>query len=103
MEITKQYLTNIHTLLDTLMETQSDAIDRAVAAVADTLAQDGMVYAFGTGHSHMLAEELFYRAGGLVKVYPILDEPLMLHSNVDGGDASNHRLITQYRREIPML
>ena len=38
MEITKQYLTNIHTLLDTLMETQSDAIDRAVAAVADTLA-----------------------------------------------------------------
>lgn len=81
MEITKQYLTNIHTLLDTLMETQSDAIDRAVAAVADTLAQDGMVYAFGTGHSHMLAEELFYRAGGLVKVYPILDEPLMLHSN----------------------
>ena len=24
-------------------------------------------------------------------------------SNVDGGDASNHRLITQYRREIPML
>lgn len=81
MEITKQDLANIHTLLDTLMETQSDAIDRAVAAVADTLAQDGMVYAFGTGHSHMLAEELFYRAGGLVKVYPILDEPLMLHSN----------------------
>ena len=36
MEISKQYLTNIHTLLDTLMETQSDAIDRAVAAVADT-------------------------------------------------------------------
>ena len=29
----------------------------------------------------MLAEELFYRAGGLVKVYPILDEPLMLHKN----------------------
>ena len=29
----------------------------------------------------MLAEELFYRAGGLVKVYPLLDEPLMLHIN----------------------
>ena len=55
MEISKQYLTNIHTLLDTLMATQSDAIDRAVAAVADTLEQGGMVYAFGTGHSHMPA------------------------------------------------
>jgi len=27
----------------------------------------------------LLAEEIFYRAGGLVKVYPIQDEPLMLH------------------------
>lgn len=81
MEMTKQYLTNIHTLLDRVLETQSDSINRAVAAVANTLEQGGMVYAFGTGHSHLLAEELFYRAGGLVKVYPILDEPLMLHRN----------------------
>lgn len=81
MEKTKKYLRNIHTLLDAVMETQSEAIDRAVAAAANTLEQGGMIYAFGTGHSHMLAEELFYRAGGLVKVYPILDEPLMLHRN----------------------
>lgn len=81
MEITKQYFANIHTLLDTLLETQSDSIDQAVNAVSNTLQQGGMIYAFGTGHSHMLAEELFYRAGGLVKVYPILDEPLMLHKN----------------------
>lgn len=79
MDVTREYFANIHSLLDTVLDTQSDAIDRAVAAVADTLEQGGMVYAFGTGHSHMLAEELFYRAGGLVRVYPILDEPLMLH------------------------
>lgn len=79
MEMTKQYFNNIHTLLDTLLDSQSNAIDQAVSAVCDTLKKGGMIYAFGTGHSHMLAEELFYRAGGLVKVYPILDEPLMLH------------------------
>ena len=81
METTRRYINNIHTLLDTVLDTQSDAIHQAVTAVADTLSQGGMVYAFGTGHSHMLAEELFYRAGGLVKVYPILDEALMLHNN----------------------
>ena len=81
MDMTKQYFDNIHALLDAVLDTQSDAIQRAVTAVADTLAQGGMVYAFGTGHSHMLAEELFYRAGGLVKVYPILDEGLMLHGS----------------------
>ena len=81
MEITKRYIHNIHSLLDAVLDSQSGAIDRAVAAVTDTLSRGGMVYAFGTGHSHMLAEELFYRAGGLVKVYPILDEALMLHNN----------------------
>ena len=81
MEIIKRYFDNIHALLEMVIDTQSDAIDRAVTAAADTLEQGGMIYAFGTGHSHMLAEELFYRAGGLVKVYPILDEPLMLHAN----------------------
>lgn len=52
MEITKQYFANIHTLLDTLLEAQSDSIDQAVNAVSNTLQQGGMIYAFGTGHSH---------------------------------------------------
>ena len=33
----------------------------------------------GTGHSHILAEELFYRAGGLAAINPILVDRLMLH------------------------
>ena len=28
----------------------------------------------------MMAEELFYRAGGLARVYPILEDALMLHN-----------------------
>ena len=81
MDMIKQYFDNIHTLLGTVLDTQSAPIARAVKAVADTLERGGMVYAFGTGHSHMLAEELFYRAGGLVKVFPILDDGLMLHTS----------------------
>lgn len=75
------YFSNIHTLLDQVLQTQADAMTRAATAIADTLQRGGMIYAFGTGHSHMLAEELFYRAGGLVRVYPILDNALMLHTN----------------------
>ena len=77
--VTDRYFAEIGRLLAAVRDTQSDAIDRAAAAVADALQRGGTVYAFGTGHSHMLAEELFYRAGGLVRVYPILDPPLMLH------------------------
>src|SRR5690606_34303209 len=37
---------------------------------------------FGTGHSHMMAEEAFYRAGGLAAAVPIFSPPLMLHEDV---------------------
>lgn len=44
------------------------------------------MYLFGCGHSHILTEEVFYRAGGLAPIYPILHEPLMLH---EGAAASS--------------
>ncbi|MCC6057543.1 MAG: sugar isomerase domain-containing protein [Desulfurococcaceae archaeon] len=34
---------------------------------------DKFIYVFGTGHSMMMAMEMFYRADGLVRVYPVLD------------------------------
>jgi uncharacterized phosphosugar-binding protein len=80
MRKTHQYITNIQNLINRVLETQMDIIDEAGAIVAETLMSNGFVYAFGTGHSHMMAEELFYRAGGLARVYPILEDALMLHN-----------------------
>lgn len=81
MDKSNQYFSNVISLLKNVSDTQGESIRRAVDAVAAALKQEGMIFAFGTGHSHMLAEELFYRAGGLVRVYPIFDESLMLHIN----------------------
>jgi len=75
-----EYMQSAIELAKTVAETQESAIMAAAKAVADALQGGGTVYTFGTGHSHIMAEEIFYRAGGLVKVYPILDDPLMLHT-----------------------
>jgi len=48
--------------------------------MAETTRRDGRIFIFGTGHSHLLAEEGFYRAGGLANAVPMLAEHLMLHS-----------------------
>ena len=80
MRKTHQYISNIQNLIKRVLETQMDIIDEAGAIVAETVMSNGFVYAFGTGHSHMMAEELFYRAGGLARVYPILEDALMLHN-----------------------
>ncbi len=64
-----------------LLYQQEDKIIQSAEMVADCIQSDGFIYAGGTGHSHMLAEEIFYRAGGFARVIPLLDEGLMLHKS----------------------
>src|SRR4051812_48986452 len=71
-------------VLDQMKEIRSSQwgkIDQAAQWLGEALAADHWLYAFGTGHSHLLAEEIFYRAGGLARACPILDTRLMLHEN----------------------
>ena len=79
----RRYLAEASRLLERLAGDEWASLSAAAALVADSLARGGSVHAFGTGHSHMLAEELFYRAGGLVRVKPILFEGLMLHAGAE--------------------
>jgi uncharacterized phosphosugar-binding protein/N-acetylglucosamine kinase-like BadF-type ATPase len=81
----KLYLLNTQALLGQVAVTQQEAVTRCVNLFADALADHKMIHTFGTGHSHLLAEEIFYRAGGLATIYPILDERLMLHKDVVKG------------------
>ena len=62
-----------------IADTQEEKIEKAAELVCDTIQNDGLIYVFGCGHSHMLAEETFYRAGGLACTVPVFHEPLMLH------------------------
>ena len=75
----RDYYRNVAAVLDDVFAKESDRIEQAGAILAETLKNDGMLFVFGCGHSHMLAEELFYRAGGLAAVYPIFETAAMLH------------------------
>jgi uncharacterized phosphosugar-binding protein len=75
----KKYINNIEKLIKAVSTKEADNIENAALAAVETLKAGKWIYAFGTGHSHILAEEIFYRAGGLVKIYPILNTELMLH------------------------
>ena len=75
----QEYLTTLTGLLEKVCHTQEEALEKGAEMIADTLCADGLVYLFGCGHSHMMAEEGFYRAGGLGAVYPIFQSDLMLH------------------------
>jgi uncharacterized phosphosugar-binding protein len=66
------YLDDVIALLEEVRATQGPAIEQAAAMLADALATDHLIYVFGASHAGILAQELFYRAGGLVPVNPIL-------------------------------
>lgn len=80
MSKAQEYFSALNETMLRAQETQADKIEEAALLVADALAADGYLYTFGTGHSHLLAEEIFYRAGGLVRVFPLEDDALMLHT-----------------------
>jgi uncharacterized phosphosugar-binding protein len=73
------YLAELAARMGRLLEQNAGAIAAAADAVEKTAKADGLAYLFGTGHSHILAEEAHYRAGGLALAVPILSTPLMVH------------------------
>lgn len=85
------YLDEVGRLLLRVREEELDRIRDAASRVAQAITEDHLIYIFGTGHSHLLAEEAFYRAGGLLAVSPILDADLMLHENARKSTALERR------------
>ena len=88
-----RYLRKAADVLDGILAEELSSIRSAAELCARAIAGGGLIHVLGTGHSHILAEELFYRAGGLAAVNPILVDRLMLHvSAVDSTGWSGSRI-----------
>jgi len=74
--------------LQRIQNTQQAAISEAARLIATSVMDGGVWHLFGTGHSHIIAEEVYYRAGGLAPVNAILAPALMQHE----GPATSTRL-----------
>ena len=81
------YFDFLKTKLNDLVETQSENIDKVADMIVESFLKGGRFYAFGTGHSHMIVEELYTRAGGLAFVKPILPSEMMLHELANKSSA----------------
>ncbi|MER5433224.1 SIS domain-containing protein [Streptomyces sp. NPDC002588] len=69
-------------VLNRLTESARADVDAAAALIADCVREDGVVQAFGTGHSQAMVLELAGRAGGLVPTNRLSMADLVLY----GGD-----------------
>jgi uncharacterized phosphosugar-binding protein len=77
-----QYFAAIADLHKKVFNSQREILTKVAAKMAETILNGGRIFVFGTGHSHMLAEEGYARAGGLASVQPIFYTALMLHESI---------------------
>lgn len=85
MKAWEEYLASVLGVVDRLRADEAAAIEEAAGWVAECVQAGGVVHTFGSGHSHMLAEEVYARAGGLAPVDAILDPNLGFASVVNSA------------------
>ncbi|TVR49687.1 MAG: sugar isomerase domain-containing protein [Puniceicoccaceae bacterium] len=67
-----------------LRETQLDALDRAAGICTESIAHQGLVFLFGSGHSRMMCEEMTPRQGCFVGFYAMVELALSNHAATVG-------------------
>ncbi len=67
-------------VLTRAFEAQTEVLQRCAEKMADVIQNDHLVYVFGAGHASIIAEEMCYRAGGLVPMVPIFAPGLTVNT-----------------------
>lgn len=75
----RDFTVKVKDIIDEVFEKEQQNIKEAASIIFESIKDNGVLHVFATGHSHMLAEEMFYRAGGLVAIDPVLRPFLMQH------------------------
>ncbi|QMU67514.1 SIS domain-containing protein [Streptacidiphilus sp. P02-A3a] len=65
-DLAGQYIDAAISLLARVRDEEAENIELAAEALARTVTEGGRIFAFGAGHSSLAAQDVVYRAGGLV-------------------------------------
>jgi uncharacterized phosphosugar-binding protein len=92
--------------LDELQAREAANLAQAAAWMAEAIEASGLVRIFGTGHSRLLAEEIFFRAGGLAPTDAILEDSVSGYHDVSKSELTERlegygQLIVEHRRLAP--
>lgn len=79
------YISKLVKLAEQAGETNAAAISQASAALAETLANKGLVHLYGSGHSVLPVQETFPRYGSYVGFNPLTDPRVMWHNVLGAG------------------
>jgi uncharacterized phosphosugar-binding protein len=79
------YIDRLVKIAKAAARSNSEAFDRASSAFADTLANEGLIHLYGSGHSVLPVQEAFPRYGSYVGLNPLTDPRVMWHNVLGAG------------------
>ena len=62
MKAYEKYFDELNKVVKKVEETNGEAIMKAATLLADVTQKGGIIYGFGTGHSHLVVDDAFWRA-----------------------------------------
>ncbi|HML22010.1 MAG TPA: SIS domain-containing protein [Aggregatilinea sp.] len=90
------YLDAAEAILKRIREHEMEHIERAAEICAHTIANDGLVHMFATGHSRMMIEEMYPRHGSFPGFHPIVELSLTYHNQVVGANGQRQAMFLEH-------
>ena len=75
-KLTRSYSSKINSILKKILKEEEKKFVQCAKLISKSYKKGGQLYIFGTGHSRLLGEESFHRAGGFAAACPIRDDDL---------------------------
>ncbi len=96
MNASLTYLDAVQQILDRIRQNELPAIEAAAEICAESIAGDGLVHLFATGHSRMFVEEMYPRHGSFPGFHPIVELSLTFHNQVVGANGQRQAMFIEH-------
>ena len=73
MKSWQRYFTIMQAVVENVFNTQEENMAKAANILASTTKNEGIIHLFGSGHSSLIAEDVFWRAATLANVHAIFE------------------------------
>ena len=82
-KLSQIYASKINLILKKIIKEETKKFISCAKLIKNSYKKGGQLFIFGTGHSRLLGEEAFHRAGGFAAACPIRDDNLNFSKGAD--------------------
>lgn len=102
----QRYFEVMREVVEDVLNTQEANIMKAAEILTDTTKNNGIIHLFGSGHSSLIAEDVFWRAATLANVHAIFESAVAGINEVTKTSKIEKlegigRIILEYNRALP--